>query len=171
MVMWIPLFGIMLHPFLPLQVMYFRALPHSLGYIFSVCWGKVVQHEWLVKNNRGLARRGTHLYAHDFAPLLGFLLYSVVWRKTTKYAITLDSLYNRIWNFTWVCVLIFLSLSCNLVLWYELKKKFWDIWLYFPIPDCGERKPTWRSRVRWLPKFAWYDVTWKHSIMSVAERI
>ena len=29
-------FGIMLHPFLPLQVMYFRVLPHSLGYIFSI---------------------------------------------------------------------------------------------------------------------------------------
>ena len=28
--------GIMLLPFLPLQVMYFRALPHSLGYIFSI---------------------------------------------------------------------------------------------------------------------------------------
>ena len=32
------LFGIMLHPFLPLglQVMYFRALPHLLGHIFSI---------------------------------------------------------------------------------------------------------------------------------------
>ena len=29
------LFGIMLHQFLPLQVTYFRALPHSLGYIFQ----------------------------------------------------------------------------------------------------------------------------------------
>ena len=30
------LLGIMLLPFLPLQVMYFRALPHSLGYIFLI---------------------------------------------------------------------------------------------------------------------------------------
>ena len=29
------LFGIMLHEFLPLQVTYFRALPHSLGFIFQ----------------------------------------------------------------------------------------------------------------------------------------
>ena len=29
------LFGIMLHQFLPLHVTYFRALPHSLGYIFQ----------------------------------------------------------------------------------------------------------------------------------------
>ena len=26
------------------------------------------------------------------------------------------------------------------------------------------RKPTWRSRVWWLAKFAWYDVTWKPPI-------
>ena len=29
------LFGIMLHPFLPLQVMYLRALPYSLGSSFQ----------------------------------------------------------------------------------------------------------------------------------------
>ena len=37
--------------------------------------------------NRGFAQCGTHVYAHNFAPLLGFLLYSAVWRKTTKHAI------------------------------------------------------------------------------------
>ena len=41
--------------------------------------------------NRGFAWCGTHLYAHDFAPLFGFLfLYSVVWRKITKHAVILD---------------------------------------------------------------------------------
>ena len=32
----------------------------------------------------GFARRGTHLYAHDFALALGFLLYGKVYRKTNK---------------------------------------------------------------------------------------
>ena len=36
--------------------------------------------------NRGFARRGSY----DFAPLLGFHLYSAVWRKITKLAIILD---------------------------------------------------------------------------------
>ena len=84
--------------------------------------------------------------------------------KTTKHTIILDSLHNKILNFTWVCVLIFLSLGCSLVLWYELNEKFWDILLCFPMPDCGARKPTWRWRVWWLAKFAWYDVTWKPSM-------
>ena len=73
--------------------------------------------------NRGFARRGTHLFAHDFVPLLGFLF---VWRgieKTTKHAITFDLLYSKIWNFKRVCVLIFLSLGRNLILWYELNKE------------------------------------------------
>ena len=46
-----------------------------------------------------------------------------------------------------VCVLIFLLLSCNLVLWYELNKKYWNILLCFPIWCPTKRKPTWRSRV------------------------
>ena len=60
-----------------------------------------------------------------------------------------------------MCVLIFMSFGYNLVLWYELNKKFWDILLYFPIPFHVNRKPTWRSRVWWLAKLAWYNVTWK----------
>ena len=32
-----------------------------------------------------------------------------------------------------MCVLKFLSLGYNLVLWYELNKMFWDILLYFLI--------------------------------------
>ena len=35
----------------------------------------------------------------------------------------------------------------------------------FLIPFHSKRKPTWRSRVRWLAKLAWYDVTWKSSIL------
>ena len=114
-------------------------------------------------HNRGFAGRATHLYSHDFARLLGFLLYSLVWRKTTKHSIILDSLHDRILNFTWVCVLVFLSLSCSLVIWYELNEKFWDILSCFAMPDCEARKPTWRLRVWWLVKLAWCDVTWKPS--------
>ena len=55
-----------------------------------------------------------------------------------------------------MCVLIFLSLCFNFLLWYELNKK-----LNFPIPCHAKRKPTWRSRVGWLAKLTWYDVTWK----------
>ena len=47
---------------------------------------------------------------------------------------------------------------------YELTEKFWDMLLSFPIPCHVKRKPTWRSRVWWLAKLAWYDVTWKPSI-------
>ena len=61
---------------------------------------------------RGFARRGTHLQAHDFSTSLGFLLYSAVWRKTTKLIIILDSLNNRISKFTQVSVLIY---SCHSV--------------------------------------------------------
>ena len=65
---------------------------------------------------RGFARGGTH----DFAKSLGFLLHTAVWRKTTKNTRTCDLLHGRIWNFIQVCVLVFLSLGCNLVLLYEL---------------------------------------------------
>ena len=86
----------------------FRAKPRA-----GVCAG--------VFTNSRFARRGMHLYAHDFAPLLGFLLYGTVWRKTTKPAF--DLLSSRIWNFNRVCVLIFLSFCRYLVLLYRLNKK------------------------------------------------
>ena len=77
------------------------------------------------------APRGKHLYASDFALLLGFLLYSVVWRKTTKQAIILDSLRDRILKFHLsVCVLIFLSLSCSLVIWYELNENSGTLFVF-----------------------------------------
>ena len=34
-------------------------------------------------------------------------------------------------NFHQVCVLIFLPLDCNLVMWYELNKKLWNMLLLF----------------------------------------
>ena len=110
------------------------------------------------------AWRGTYLRVHDLKKSLGFLLHTAVWKKTPKYAITFDLLYGRIWNFTGVCVLIFLSLGCNLVMWYEQNNKLWNLFLLFPIPSHVNKKPTWRSQLWWLAKFAWYDVTWKPPI-------
>ena len=117
--------------------------------------------------NRDFARRGTHYTRMILPRSVVSFLYSAVWRKTTKRAIILDSLHNRISNFTQVCELIFLSLCCSLVLWYIISEKFWDILLCFPIPDYGAKKPTWRSRGRWLAKLAWYDVTWKPSMLPM----
>ena len=76
-----------------------------------------------VTQYRGFALRGMHLCAHDFSKSLGFLLHRAVWWKPTKHTRTFDLLHGRIWNFIWVCVLIFLSLGCNLEMWYELNKK------------------------------------------------
>ena len=87
--------------------------------------------------NRGFVWRGTHICEHDFPTSLGFLLYSAIRRKTVKCVIILDSLHNRISNFTQVCVLIFLSLGCSFESWYNLNKKFWDILLYFPYKSMG----------------------------------
>ena len=42
-----------------------------------------------------------------------------------------------------MCLLIFLSLSGNLVTWYELNKKYWNILLSYPILSYAKRKPTW----------------------------
>ena len=76
-------------------------------------------------------------------------------------------LQNRIYKFDPVCVLIFLSLGCSvvMVLWFEPNKKFRDILLNFPLPDFGERKPTWWSLGWCLAKLAWYDVAWKPSFI------
>ena len=64
-------------------------------------------------------------YTHTSFPrsLLSFL-YSAVWRQTTKHDVTFDLLYSKIWNFNRVRVLIFLSLGCNLLLWFELNIGF-----------------------------------------------
>ena len=55
-----------------------------------------------------------------------------------------------------MCVLIFLLLSRNLALWFELNKKLQDILSYFPIPghakgnQHGGRKDDWQN---------WLDMT------------
>ena len=125
------------------------------------CYATTICH-----SNRGFAWRGTQLYAHDFAPLLGFLF---VWCSIEK-----DNKKCLNFSFTWqndlkfppsVCVLICMSLCWNLVLWYELDK-YRDILLCLPIPSHAKRKPTWRSGVWWLTKLACYDVTWKPSIQT-----
>ena len=46
----------------------------------------------LFRDNRGFARRVTHLYAHDFAPLLGFLF---VWRGMEKNNKTKDRIHTQ----------------------------------------------------------------------------
>ena len=42
--------------------------------------------------------------------------------EKNKHAVILDLLYNKTLYFNRVCVLIFLSVSCSLVLWYELNE-------------------------------------------------
>ena len=44
-----------------------KVLPHR------IIIPKIFYPEGSLFRNRGFARRATHLYAHDFAPLLGFL--------------------------------------------------------------------------------------------------
>ena len=105
----------------------------------------------------------SYMYMHDFAqnlsfcclwsPFLPFQLHifpSPRYRETTKHAVIFDLLYDRISKFNCVGVLIhvFLSLGCNLTLWYEVNNKFWCILLYLLIPVCGNRKPTLQSWVQ-----------------------
>ena len=95
-------------------------------------------------------------------------LYSVVWRKTTKHTVILDLLHNRILNFTRVYVLIFLSLSCSLVLWYELMKSSETFCCVFQYQTVGRgNQHGGQSRIWWLAKLAWYDITWKPSIHNL----
>ena len=99
----------------------------------------------------------TGAWKSDFTPLQGLLFVQCSMEKNNKTCCNFFYLLrNWILNFTRVrvSVLIFLSLSCSLVSWYEPNKKFWDILLCFPIPDCGKRKPTCRSWVWWLAKLA-----------------
>ena len=49
-----------------------------------------------------------------------------------------------------------------LVVWTQLKVL--GHFLVFTYTAPAKRKPTWRSKVRWLAKPAWYDVTWKPSM-------
>ena len=83
---------------------------------------------------RGFAWPSTHLCSHDFSKYLGFLLHSLIWRKTTKKKTTrtFDLLHGWIWNFIGMCVLIYLSLGCNLVMCYELNKTVMVHFVAFP---------------------------------------
>ena len=93
------------------------------------------------------------MYVHDFiqpvGPMVSFLVWRRIERKTT-HAVNFDLL-HRIYNFNGVWVLIFLSLSCNLVLWCELNKNsqsflFIFVFQYWAI----KRKATWQSWIWWL---------------------
>ena len=78
-----------------------------------------------VKHNGEFAGRGTHLYAHDFALPLGFLL---VWRgiekKYNNKTRELLIYFTERFKISTECVLKFLSRCYNLVLWYEQNKKY-----------------------------------------------
>ena len=65
-----------------------------------------------------------------------------------------------------MCVLLSLSLLCNagIVIWTQLKV-LGTFFLCFPIPHHAKRKPTLWLKVWLLAKSAWYDVTWKPSIV------
>ena len=102
---------------------------------------------------RGFARRSTHLHAHDFAKSFGFLFHSAVWRQTAKNAITFDLMEG--FEISSECVLIFSSLSCNLVMWYELNKKLWNNLLLFPITSHVNRKPTVASMMTYKICLIW----------------
>ena len=87
---------------------------------------------------RGFAQHGTHIYVHYFVTPFGFFFV----RRGLENLEKNNRKHLNFWYTSWeelkfqpsVCVLILLSLSCNLVLWYELNKMFWDILLCFPIP-------------------------------------
>ena len=113
--------------------------------------------------NRGFAVRSCMLTIFP-CHLVSFCIWRGVKKKETcdKKAVIWDLLYSNILNFIQVCVLTFLSFDCNLELWYDLNKEFLVL-LYFPIPACSDRKPTWRSWTWWLEKLAWCGVTWKPS--------
>ena len=51
--------------------------------------------------------------------------------------------------------------------WYVTLHIQWLVQMCFLIPDIGKRKPTWRLFIWWLAILAWYDVTWKPSILTL----
>ena len=117
---------------------------------------KVEMLRVLPKSKRQVRKRYSGFFTMQYALIPAqfcsslWVLFSTEWygEKTTKHVISLDSYCNRILNFIWVCVLMFLLYSCNLAVYNELNKKLWDIllWLPFLIPDLEERKPTWQSQ-------------------------
>ena len=75
--------------------------------------------------------------AHNFATPLGFFVRRGIDKNNKIRCNTL------IFFISGLCVLIFLALSCNLVLWSDLYKKLRTILLCFSIPVRVKRKPTW----------------------------
>ena len=93
---------------------------HMVEFCFSDAWSTNLFFEW---NNGVFARRGTHLYAHNFEPLPGFLF---VWRGIVKNSKTCCYFWFTLWqDFKFqlsVCFYIFVRCGCNLILWCELNK-------------------------------------------------
>ena len=89
--------------------------------------------DWFKRISRDkneLTIEGLHYAVHSHTRMilpcsLVSFFYSAVWKKTTKQVTILDLLYNRISNFTQLCVLTFLSFGCSLILWYNLHKSSW----------------------------------------------
>ena len=103
----------------------------------------------------------SHFLSDSMLPLSTFLQHLLVSFCTVRYE---EKQRKNTWTFVYFmegleisserCVLIFLSLDCNLVMWYALNKKLWNILLLFPIPSHANRKPIWRSHVISL-KHSW----------------
>ena len=103
---------------------FFYHSPHVFRFIVSSPF--FIFFIYSFTSNRVFARRSTHLYAHEFAMPLGFLF---VWRGIEKNNKKRLNFWFTSWKelkFLWTeCVCWYsLSLSCNLVLCYELNKKF-----------------------------------------------
>ena len=105
--------------------------------LFSKRWN-MTPFIWILNLPIESLHDAVRTYTHTILSrsLVSFL-YGAVCRKSRKSAY-FDLLYSKIWNFNRVCVLIFLSLGRNLVLWYELDKKiietFCCIFLYPAMP-------------------------------------
>ena len=114
---------------------------------------------------RGFAQHSTHLYVHNFALPHGFLfvLHGIEKNNKTPFYFLSPS-WQKLKFQPSVCTFILVTL-CNFGIVVRTLK-FRDIFLCFPIPHHAKWKPTWRSKVQWLAKSAWCDVTWKPSIVG-----
>ena len=131
----------------------------SLGLSLSFIESKAIQ----IYKNRGFAWHSTHLYAYDFDMLLGFFFSFFPFfngsknNQKKKASLTFD-FHPK--NFSWASMLLFLSFSCNLVLWYDLKQTFQITLLCFLQPVNGNRNQhTWGSCVIRLTILPGYEVT------------
>ena len=112
---------------------------------------------------------GLHDVVHS--TILSCSLFSLLQRSTEKnkkkQVLILDSLHYRISNFTQVCVLLFSSLGCSLVLWYNLNKKFWDILFSYTKPMWSGNQHGGRP-VRWLAiiGFIWHHMRTPYCLIN-----